>query len=190
MANGLNINGYTWVQRNLQHASSLVFSTTYDANTLASKCNNGVYSPSSHENSCCSGAGDQNAWLLINAGTQSFSKVIAYTRQDGWGWRIDGATLTMLNGGNVTTPAVTFSSFGSGLATYTFCSTWLTRSTCINSCLSNSYYNFRTGACAACGRASVYLDTLHRDDPEAVWSVQLVLGREFTKILYLRIYNV
>ena len=142
--------------------SSLIFtlSSTWSENGIhgiASKCNDGVTSPSvqdraGFENAMCSTAnGDRDAWLRINAGTQVFSRVIVYNRNEACcQTRIDVATLTMFNGGNVTKPAVTFGSFGSGLATYTFCSTGLTGSTCINSCLSNSYYNFRTGACAAC----------------------------------------
>ena len=135
-------------------SSSLAFSmsSTADDSTPASKCNNGITEPSQHSNTCHTSESDKDAWLLINAGSQIFSRVKVYNRMEGSFLenRINIATLTMFNGGNVTTPAVTFSSLGSGLAIYTFCSTGCTGSTCMNSCSSSNYYNFMTGACEAC----------------------------------------
>ena len=102
--------------------SSLAFtlSSTWDNDTPASNCNNGVTSPSSHSASCHTAAGDRNAWLLINAGTQTFTRVVVYNRLEGYQYRIDPATLTIYSGSTVTTPAVTFSSKGSSLDSYTF----------------------------------------------------------------------
>ena len=71
-----------------------------------SECNDGI--TSGPDNFCHTAAGDRNAWILINAGSQSFTRVVVYNR--GANDRINIATLTMFNGINVTTPAVTFSS--------------------------------------------------------------------------------
>jgi hypothetical protein len=93
----------------------------------ASKCNDGVtstYITGSVYSICHTAGGDRNAWLLINAGSQSFSRVVVYNQINNGNpsvqTRIDSATLTMFNGATVINPAVTFSSSGSGQATYTF----------------------------------------------------------------------
>ena len=127
--------------------SSLAFSMSSMTATSqsASKCNDVDTSTTV----CHTASGDRDAWLLINAGSQSFSRVIVYNRLS-YPDRINVATLSMFNGGNVTTPAVTFSTFGSSLATYKFCSTGCTGTTCVNSCLANTYYNYLTGSCVAC----------------------------------------
>jgi hypothetical protein len=124
---------------------------------VASKCNDGgtsTYITGSVSSICHTAGGDRNAWLLINAGSQSFSRVVVYNHinsaHPSVQIRIDSATLTMFNGRTVAKPAVTFSSFGSGLSNYTICSTGFTGSACVSSCLANNYFNFLNNTCAVC----------------------------------------
>jgi hypothetical protein len=128
-------------------------SSTYSdasGNWSASICNDGLTSSTTAPFLCHIGPGDQNAWLLINAGSQSFSRVVVYNRMDAGQNAINIASLMMFNGRTITKPAVSFSSFGSALVSYTFCSTGFTGSTCVSSCLANNYYNFLNNSCGAC----------------------------------------
>ena len=138
--------------------SSLAFSmssTLSDASISwsASICNDGLISSSTEPFMCHTATGDRNAWLLINAGSQSFSRVVVYNQMDVL-HRINIATLTMFNGRTVSKPAVTFSSLGSSLDDYTFCSTGFTGSNCVSSCLSNFYYNSLNNSCTGCPSGS------------------------------------
>jgi hypothetical protein len=82
-------------------------SSTYEGD-VASKCNDGLFTDLSI---CATNGGDRNAWILINAGAQSFSRVIVYNRLQCCKVRIDGSTLTMFKGQTVINPEVSFNSF-------------------------------------------------------------------------------
>ena len=109
-------------------SSSLSFSMSSVYNDFTvSRCNDDVTTVFDESGLCNTANGDRDAWILINAGLQTFNRVIVYNRNDGtFKGRMDSAILTMYHTDRVRSIETTsFSSIGSSLTTYVFCASQL-----------------------------------------------------------------
>jgi len=100
--------------------TGLVFTlSTTHGSYVASNCNDNDLNNYCHTASTHEEYPDRNAFLVIDAGTQDFDKIIVTNRQDCCGERIDPATLKIYDG-SLLLQTLSFISQGSAQPSYTF----------------------------------------------------------------------
>ena len=112
----------------IDKSSISISMSTVEGSGAASNCNDGVTDSSDHHKCCVTGNG-ANQWIMA-ATTDNFSRAFIYNRLGGDAARANSGSLVFMDGSNITTSAVSFSSKGTSLATYTFCASGFNGTLC------------------------------------------------------------